>query len=53
MSKVDKRIKNARLALERAHGRGASDAEIARHQKMVDKYETLKGLHKASHDGRA
>lgn len=53
MSKVDKDIKNARLALERARGRGADQTEVARLEKALEKARMRKDLARAQHFVRA
>lgn len=52
-SKVDKDLKNAELALKRARGRGADQAEVARLEKALDKVRMRKDLARAQHFGRA
>lgn len=52
-SKVDKDIKNARLALDRARQRGADQTEIARLSKTLNKAQMRKDLARAQHFGRA
>lgn len=51
MSKVDKDLKNAELALERARQQGAKN--LAPLEKALEKALARKQLAKAQHDGRA
>lgn len=52
-SKVDKDLKNAELALERARGRGADQSEIVELEKALNKARMRKDLARAQHFGRA
>lgn len=52
-SKVDKDLKNAKLALERARQRGADQTEVVELEKALGKARMRKDLARAQHFGRA
>ena len=52
-SKVDKDLKNAKIALDRARQRGADQGEVARLEKALHKVQMRKDLARAQHFGRA
>ena len=49
-SKINKRIKNAELALKRAEGRGADEQTIYEHRALLQELYAQKGINKAGHD---
>lgn len=49
-SKINKRIKNAELALKRAEQRKLDPETIEEHRRLLEKLHTQKSINKESHD---
>lgn len=50
-SKINKRIKNAELALKRAEGRKGNPEDIAEHRRLLEKLYTQKEENRSKHRG--